>query len=656
MIQTLTFDLTPNDLETLASKSLATLEKSLSEIGSKRSASSAIDLDLAIGEFSNSLGVAIFLKYVSPNPQVRKVADEIETQVQKVLVELFTRQDLFEAVKIAEAKLASKDSVERELINEYVFSFKKNGLGLPSSQKDLFVQKKKRLIELEAAFSKNLMAENTLLEFSKEDLQGLPQSFIDGLSVSDEGKYQISLSYPHVTPFMENVISSEARKRLSFHFNNRGGETNKSLLEEAIIIRHELAQLLGYPNHAALVLSRRMAGSPQAALDFLQELKNQLGPMGEQERAALRQFKERLLKNSSPLASYEWRFLHNQMLKSQFNFDPLKVQEYFPLEKVMSGMFEIYQTLLGVEFRKDPKAGVWHPSVQKFEVWHQNQLISHFYMDLFPREGKYGHAAAFTLISAFKNTQGAYQSPFSSIVANFSPPTQERPSLLTHSEVETLFHEFGHIMHQVLTRARFPSFSGTGVKTDFVEAPSQMFENWAWEPSVLEKISGHYLRPEEKLPQSLIERMLAAKNFNQALHYLRQIAFGLTDLELHSQASGDSTEIYSRWQREVLGIPVMEGTLPQASFGHLMGGYDAGYYGYLWAEVFAQDMFTRFEKEGILNSKTGNDYKKWILEPGGEKAPMDLIRGFLQREPSSEAFLKACVQRVKNNVVHSVIN
>ncbi|MFM8270482.1 MAG: M3 family metallopeptidase, partial [Pseudomonadota bacterium] len=386
--------------------------------------------------------------------------------------------------------------------------------------------------------------------------------------------------------------------------------------------------------------SRRMALTPEKALSFLEDLKKKLSPIGMKERRTLLEVKKEVLKDETPLASYEWRFLHNQLLKRRYDFDPLQVQEYFPLDTVLKGMFEIFQTVLGVSFKKDAGAQVWHPSVQKFEVWKEGALVSHFYMDLFPREGKYNHAAAFTLISAYRQADGAYQIPFSSIVANFSGPTTDKPSLLQHSEVETLFHEFGHIMHQILTTASYPSFSGTGVKTDFVEAPSQMFENWVWDKEMLQKLSGHYQRPSEKLPSSLIEKMLAAKNLNQGLHNLRQLSFGFIDFDFHTHKKVDSTEVYSKRMNEILGIPILPNTLPQASFGHLMGGYDAGYYGYLWAEVFAQDMFTRFEKEGLLNPKTGEDYRKWILEPGGEKPPNDLIRGFLGREPSSDAFLK----------------
>jgi len=640
MISKLRFDFTPEQIENLGKQKFSQLEERLDAIGKAKSQTSVFELELTLAEFSNSLSIPLFLKYVSPLAEVRKAADLLETKVQKLMVDIFTREDLFLAVEQSEQKLREKSPVQQELIKEYLFNFKKNGLGLSRELRNTFIEKKKRLVELESEFSQNLMSEHKVLAFTKEEMAGLPDSFLESLKQTKEGKYEITLSYPHVTPFIENVISSEARKEVSFHFNNRGGAKNKVLLEEAVSLRHELAQVLGYQNHAELVLSRRMALKPETAIHFLEELAQKLKNLGEKERSALIELKKDILHDESPLTAYEWRFLHNQLLKRKYDFDPLKVQEYFPLETVLKGMFDIFQTVLGVTFKRDKSADVWHPSVQKFEVWKGNELVSHFYMDLFPREGKYNHAAAFTLISAYRQADQSYQIPFSSIVTNFSSPTAEKPSLLLHSEVETLFHEFGHIMHQVLTRAIYPSFSGTGVKTDFVEAPSQMFENWVWDKEMLGRLSGHYQRPSEKLPNELIQKMLEAKNLNQGLHNLRQISFGFFDFDLHTQGKVDSTEVYSKRMAQTLGIPVLNGTLPQASFGHLMGGYDAGYYGYLWAEVFAQDMFTRFEKEGLLNPQTGEDYRKWILEPGGEKHPSELIRGFLGREPHSDAFLK----------------
>ena len=317
MITKLTFDLSPPQIKSLALDSTTKLKAQLAAIGALKSTSSAVDLDLALAEFSNSLGVAIFLKYVSPDPLVRQAADEVEMEVQKLLVDIFTRADLFEAVRNSEAFLSQKDPIEAELIKDYLFNFRKNGLDLSAPEREAFINKKKRLVELEAEFSKNLMEENTRLAFLKEELKGLPDSFIQSLPVVDHEKVEISLSYPHVTPFMENVWNKEARKKVSFFFNNRGGEKNKNLMEEALRIRHELAQMLGYKNHAELVLSKRMAASPDKALLFLQDLKNKFSVFGEKERKALLAIKQKLFKDNSPLQIYEWRFLHNQMLASR---------------------------------------------------------------------------------------------------------------------------------------------------------------------------------------------------------------------------------------------------------------------------------------------------------------------------------------------------
>ena len=270
-----------------------------------------------------------------------------------------------------------------------------------------------------------------------------------------------------------------------------------------------------------------------------------------------------------------------------------------------------------------------------------NNTVAKFYMDLFPRKGKYGHAAAFTLTSGHETAEGGYLMPMSSIVANFNAPSEGEPSLLTHNQVETLFHEFGHIMHQVLTRAKYATFSGTRVKRDFVEAPSQMLESWCWEKESLQKLSGHYKDTSKKLPDELIQKMVDAKLANVGITYLRQVMFATLDMEYHTHSNVNTTEVYARLAKDIMLVPIPDGTMPQASFGHLMGGYDAGYYGYLWSEVYAADMYTRFEQAGLLDEKAGSDYRKWILEPGGEKPPLDLISGFLGRQPNQDAFLKS---------------
>ena len=305
-------------------------------------------------------------------------------------------------------------------------------------------------------------------------------------------------------------------------------------------------------------------------------------------------------------------------------------------------MLGVYQKLLGLKFRKIEDAQPWHPDVKLYEITDAagGEPIAYFYMDLFPREGKYKHAAAFSLLTGRALPDGHYQRPVSSIVANFNKPAKDRPSLLTHDEVETFFHEFGHIMHQTLTKARFSRFAGSATARDFVEAPSQMLENWVWDASVLQSLSGHYQDRSKKLPKEFLDKMLAAKNVNSGLVNLRQLLFGSVDQNYHGTPPSDTTATYARLARDITMIPTSEGTHPEASFGHLMG-YDAGYYGYLWSKVYAEDMFSKFKAEGVLNPVLGRRYRTEILERGSSRDEMDSLKAFLGREPNEDAFLES---------------
>ena len=316
------------------------------------------------------------------------------------------------------------------------------------------------------------------------------------------------------------------------------------------------------------------------------------------------------------------------------------------MELVTEGMLAVYQKLLGLTFREIPKAATWHPDVKLYEVSDaaSGESIAHFYMDLFPREGKYKHAAAFTLIQGRRLPDGTYQKPVSAMVANFNKPTKDKPSLIKHGEheeVETYFHEFGHIMHQTLTKAKYGRFSGSNTARDFVEAPSQMLENWVWDPAVLDSLSGHYKDRNKKLPKELLEKMIAAKNMNVGLKSLRQMLFASVDQSYHTQGDiEDTTAVYRALQNKIARIPMSPGVHPEASFGHLMG-YDSGYYGYMWSLVFAEDMFSRFKQEGVLNPAIGRRYRELILESGSARDEAQLLREFLGREPNEDAFLKS---------------
>lgn len=598
-------------------------------------------LEAVSAQMSDELNLVTFLKYVGSDQKLRQAADKCETAVSQMFVELFVREDLYRAIKTAEKKNQKLSAEDQHLLEEYLLNFKRNGLELPADQRKKFVEKKKRLVEIEAEFSKNLVEEDEFVAFTEKEIEGVPDSFKGRLKKLSDGRYKVTLAYPDYFPFMDNAKSAESRKKLEFKFFNRGGKRNKKLLEEALRLRHETAKMLGYPNHAYYVLEKRMAKDPKAVDKFLRGLTEKLLPKGTENLAELLEAKREDLGDPKikEVHSYDFRYYDNYLKKTKYHVDSQAVKEYFPIEKVLDGMFEIYQGLLNVRFEKVKNGPVWNQDAELYRVLSGKNTIAYFYMDLFPRDGKYGHAAAFTLVSGHLKEDGRYQTPISAIVANFSAPTKDQPSLLEHNEVETLFHEFGHIMHQVLTTAKYATFSGTSVKRDFVEAPSQMLENWVWHKEALQKLSGHYKNKNKRLPDEMIDKLLDAKMLDIGLKYLRQLVFASLDMEYHANPDSDTTAIYHRLAKDIGLLPIQNDTLPQASFGHLLGGYDAGYYGYLWSEVYAQDLFTRFEKEGLLNKKTGAAYRKWILEPGGEREPGVLIRGFLGREPNDEAFL-----------------
>jgi len=646
-IASLKFDYSPEAILLICDTEIARLKDQIDKIAKIKVQeanfqTTALSLERATSLFGNQLNPILFLKYVSSSGEVREAADQCENKVQQFFVEIYTRKDLFSAFKAAEKQLGVLQEKELRLFDEYLISFKRNGLELTEESRKIFIQKKKRLVAIESEFATILVNDTTSLELSLEDLKGLPQSYIESLEKSPTGKYKLTMSYPHYYPFMQNAQNTEARKKYEFLFNSRGGDANRSLLEEAIQLRSELSRLLGYANHAEYVLERRMAKTPTQVKEFLANLVLKLRPKAKIELdEMLTEKRKELGPQESEIFAWDWRYYENIIRKTKYDIDPQLIKEYFPIDVVLKGMFEIYQTLFDIKFVEEISTEIWHPSVKKYRIEKHKQTVAYFYMDLFPRPGKYGHAAAFTLLSGFEKEDGLYELPVSSIVANFNPPTPENPSLLPHSEVETLFHEFGHIMHQTLTRAKYATFSGTNVKTDFVEAPSQMLENWVWKKETLQKLSGHYSNPSQKLPDELIEKMIQAKLLNVGIQTLRQLAFGTIDLDYHTSDKVNSSQIYAQRMNEIMLIPIQSGTQPQSSFGHLMGGYDSGYYGYMWSKVFAQDMFTRFESEGLLNPKVGNEYADWILKSGGEQEPLALITGFLKREPSNKAFLKS---------------
>ncbi|RLN51133.1 hypothetical protein BBJ29_005623 [Phytophthora kernoviae] len=506
-----------------------------------------------------------------------------------------------------------------------------------------------KLSKLGIQFHQNLTEETIEVKFLHQELQGLSDDFIAALEKGDDGKYKIALSYPTVFPILNTCTVESTRKSVEYAFNRRCIDKNVAILEEMLELRHKVALALGYENHAAYVLEQRMAETPTKVKTFLTDLDNKLVPLAKKDLDNLLKLKEadcdkNEWKFDGKINMWDFRFYMDQFVKKHCSIDAEKIREYFPLAHVTSELLAMYQELLSLKFVEISQPHVWHKDVRMFAVYDarpqkNGHLVGHFYLDLFPRPGKYGHAACFTLQQGCANSEGIREYPAAAMVANFNAPTKSKPSLLGHQEVVTYFHEFGHVMHCLCSEVDIPRFAGTRVERDFVEAPSQMLENWCWENEPLQRLSSHY-ETGAKLSNELITRLISTKNANTGLLNKRQLLFATFDQTIHSKAKSNTAQVLKQLQTEIMLIDMTPDTNFAGSFGHLAGGYDAQYYGYMWSEVFSMDMFaSRFKKEGLMNPKTGLAYRELILARGGSVDAGVMLNDFLGRAPNQDAFL-----------------
>lgn len=637
------FDYTPEQIKDLSSSLIKDLETRIDEIlkipaEQRTFANTVYAFEEASAVFQEKLTIPVFLAYTSSSKELRDAAMQLEMAISQYAIDLNTREDIFNALKEYADKGEKLDEVDARLLDKTLLGFKRNGLGLPKEQREELKALMKQLVEIEIEFSKRLREVDDCLYVTNEELKGLPEDYKARLKKAPDGRRIVTMNYPDYLPFMANAECGEARRKLEFLYNNRGGERNVGLLESAIELRQKIAALLGYRNYADYVLSDRMAKDSETVNKFEENIRSRLVSKGKEE------LKERLaLKggDGETLNAWETSYYNNILKKTKYSVDEEKIKEYFPLETVLAGMLDTFGTLLGAKF-VPADLPVWHKDVRPYEVRNDDgSIAAYFYFDLFPRDGKYKHAACFGIRSGRTLPDGTYNTPAAAIVANFTPAAEGQPSLLKFDDVVTLFHEFGHVTHNIFTTAKYTTFSGTSVSRDFVEVPSQMLENWAYQPEVLNKISGHYKNPTEKLPEETVKRIIAAKNMDSGLFYLRQLLFGILDMEYHtSNGPVDSTAVYKRLMKDVALIPMSEGVHPQASFGHIMGGYEAGYYSYLWSRVISVDLFGKFLETGVMNRETGKKYRDLILAPGRSYDEAAQVRKFLGRDSNPDAFLR----------------
>lgn len=603
----------------------------------------------ALDEVMQGLGKvfsAIFLTgYVHPEEAPRKTALEQIPVLDKFNNELMLDVELYRAVK-AYANTTEAQGLEgyrKKFLDDTLLDFRRNGLELPDAQRREVQEIQNALSEQGAAFDANIAAYQDSMTVSEAEMEGLPEDYKKAHKQED-GTYKIDLSYPSYRPFMKYAHSGTARKTLMHKFLNRAADKNLEVLDLMLAKRKELADKLGFSSFAHYQLLDKMAKAPENVWAFEQELREKVLPRAKADYQELLEMKRQFYKDHSLEKVHPWEnaFLNNLLLKENYQVDQEELKAYFPLDRVIEGLFALSSRLFAVEFEEISGPSVWHSDVRAFWIKKNGSIAGRFYLDLFPRDQKFNHAASFPLVSGRKRAQG-YQKPQAALVCNFPRPGKNRPSLLPHDEVVTLFHEFGHLMHDMLTESPLAAMAGTNVSRDFVETPSQLFENWAWEYDSLQLFARHY-QTGEPLPKSLHANMLKARNVGSGIATLQQIFYGMLDMTYHNKyqevAAKGTTAVVKELQERVTLFEYMEDTCFQAGFGHL-NGYAAGYYGYLWAKVFAEDIFSAFHKSHVLDAATGKQLRDIVLARGATKDEMQTVRDFLGREPDNQAFLKS---------------
>jgi oligopeptidase A len=601
-----------------------------------------LPLELAGAELIQAYGRGAFMGQVHNEHAVRDAGSAAEERIQKWQVAVVFRRDLFEAVRaFSKTDEAAALAGERaRLLAHWMRDFRRAGHQLDDAARAELEQLRTQLVEVEVAFQRNINEFRDGIDVTREQLAGLPDSYIDRLSPGEaEGMLRVTLDYPELNPFLEQAHDRNLRRELFRKNWTKADGQNRALLEQALDLRRRIAGLLGQPSWAHHATEVRMAKDPARVGAFFDDLRTPVESAIDRELARLTARVETQGGDAESMAMWDWRYYDNQLRRDEYGVDQNLLSEYLPLDAVLEGMFAITGEVFGLDYVEIEDARAWDPAVRLFEIRDRasDRHLAHFYADLFPREGTFGHAAAYPLVVGHRAANGEYVAPVSAIVASLTPPSADRPSLLKHSEVVTLFHEFGHILHMSLTRAEFTRFSGASTEWDFVEAPSQIMEHWTWEPAVLARITRHY-QTGEPMPAELVESLRRSRYVNVGLWTGIQAFYGLVDQAIHTGTESPDDALHRTFA--VTGMPYPEGTFMLSGFGHLVGGYDAGYYGYLWACVIGDDMFSRFSAEGILSPKVGADYRREILEPNGSRDAADLVRAFLGREPSNAEYLR----------------
>lgn len=618
-------------------------------------------IDEAEQKFSRVWSPISHLNSVKNSPELREAYETCLPLLSEYSTWLGQHKALYQAYKTLKASEEFKQltKAQQKSITNALRDFELSGIGLAEDKQKRYGEIVAKLSELSSNYSNNVLDATmawTKLITNPDELAGLPESALAAAKAQANAKDQqgwlLTLDMPSYIPVMMYCDNRDLRYEMyqaySTRASDQGPQANKwdntDNIKQILALRHELAQLLGFTSYAHQSLATKMADQPQQVLDFLTDLATKAKPQGEQELIQLKRYAYEYY-GASDIQPWDISYYSEKQKQFLYAINDEELRPYFPEERVINGLFEVVNRVFGVSVKERKGVEVWSPEVRFFDLFDQNgQYKASFYLDLYAREHKRGGAWMDDCIGQMRFTDGHLQKPVAYLTCNFNRPVDGKPALFTHNEVTTLFHEFGHGLHHMLTEIETASVAGiNGVAWDAVELPSQFLENWCWQPEALTFISGHY-QTGEPLPTEMLQKMLDAKNYQAALFILRQLEFGLFDFRLHAEYTPEQGALILETLQQVRELVAVTPTVDWGRFPHAFshifaGGYAAGYYSYLWAEVLAADAFSRFEEEGIFNVKTGNEFLQYILSQGGSDEPMTLFKNFRGREPKLEALL-----------------
>jgi thimet oligopeptidase len=582
--------------------------------------------DSAVTRMEDVFGPISLLNSVSPEKSVRDAADVALVQESSFMTELFQNEALYTRVARVSPLTAAQERLRQDLLE----AFEDSGVSLPAETRERFREISERLTALGQEFAKNIRENDTFLTFTPEEFAGLPQSYLDRVEHDQNGNIVVGFDYPDFVPFMMNAVNEQARKRYYVANTNRGTERNLAILDEIVSLRKEIADIYGLPSFAHYVTKRRMVENPETVTRFLDEVKNAVTQAEIRDLEQLSSIKAELLGVSGEAARIErwdvW-FYRERLRERRYAIDQEELRKYFPTMPAVHWMLEVSELLYGVRFEK-ADVPRWHEDVIYLDVLDAatGEMIGGIYLDLYPREAKYKHAAAWPVRGVSRR---AGRKPISALVTNFDR------NGLTHGEVETLLHEFGHVLHGVLSSTEYNMHSGTSVERDFVEAPSQMYEEWGNRIESLRLMRNH-CNACPLMDDSIVKRLNAARKFGSGIDWGRQHLYAAFDMALSGEQPSSSLEV---WKAMEAATPMghVEGTSFPGTFEHIASGYAAGYYGYMWAKVIALDLLSAFGSD-VMNESTGRRFRELILSRGSEEKATALVERFLGRPVSSEAF------------------